>query len=39
MRYSSKVVGKTKKNLSIYHDKIITKYAPDKIDFNRICRV
>ena len=30
---------KNKKNLLIYHDKIVSKYAQDKIDFNRICRV
>ena len=30
---------KNQKNLLIYHHKIITKYAPYKIDFNRICRV
>ena len=30
---------KNQKNLLIYHDKIVSKYAPDKIDFNRICRV
>ena len=27
------------KNLFIYYDKVITEYAPNDIDFNRICRV
>ena len=30
---------KNRKNFFIYYDKEITEYAPDDIDFNRICRV
>ena len=30
---------KNRKNLFKHFDKEITEYAPDDIDFNRICRV
>ena len=30
---------KNRKNFFIYYDKAITEYAPDDIDFNRICQV
>ena len=30
---------KNRKNFFIYYDKVITEYAPDDIDFNRICQV
>ena len=30
---------KNRKNLFIFYDKVITTYAPDDIDFNRICQV
>ena len=30
---------KNPKNFFIYYDKVITEYAPDDIDFNRICQV
>ena len=30
---------KNRKNFFIYYDKVIIEYAPDDIDFNRICQV
>ena len=30
---------KNRKNFFIYYDKVITEYAPDDIDFKRICQV
>ena len=30
---------KNQKNSFIYYDKVITEYAQDDIEFNRICRI
>ena len=37
MRYSYEVVGKSRKTFPYY--TVITEYAPDDIDFHRVCLV